>query len=289
VLTDSPEYLCGHTPRELERLESQAGFFEEITRVFLERAGLEPGMRVLDVGCGVGDVSFLAADLVGQNGSVLGVDRALEPLAVARSRATARGLSRVTFRLGTLDVPLAAVRVDALIGRFVLMHQPEPARALRAVAAHVRPGGLVAFLESDLAALAAGAPSRPVAPTYDRVIRWMVRVIEAAGAHADVGLRLREIFLCAGLPAPTLWLQAPVEGGSDAAIVRYTCESVRSMLPTARRCGLGSPTGGSLDDLEQQLTQELASGGGVLLGPPVVGAWCRRAQDGGQALPRHLP
>src|SRR5213593_1077419 len=60
-----PLYVCGHSANELERLEIQGAFFEEITRNLLVAAGIGPGMRVLDIGCGAGDVSLLAADLVG--------------------------------------------------------------------------------------------------------------------------------------------------------------------------------------------------------------------------------
>jgi ubiquinone/menaquinone biosynthesis C-methylase UbiE len=46
-----------------------------ITERLLRSAGIEPGMRVLDIGCGAGDVSMLAAELVGSTGSVVGIDR----------------------------------------------------------------------------------------------------------------------------------------------------------------------------------------------------------------------
>ena len=62
-----PAYVLGHSDRELDRLTTQARMFEPFTRQLLLQAGICPGMRVLDVGCGSGDVSFLAAGLVGSN------------------------------------------------------------------------------------------------------------------------------------------------------------------------------------------------------------------------------
>jgi hypothetical protein len=53
-----PAYLLGHSDRELERLRVQARFIEPITRRFFVDAGIAPGMRVLDVGSGVGDVAI---------------------------------------------------------------------------------------------------------------------------------------------------------------------------------------------------------------------------------------
>ena len=70
-----PLYVCGHSGGELERLEMQGDFFAGMTRSILADAGLVPGMRVLDIGCGAGDVSFLAAEMVGPSGWVMGIDR----------------------------------------------------------------------------------------------------------------------------------------------------------------------------------------------------------------------
>ena len=77
-------YVLGHSDRELERLRTQARLIEPITREFFIEAGIAPGMRILDVGSGSGDVTLLAADLVGDKGSVVGVDRAPAAILAAR-------------------------------------------------------------------------------------------------------------------------------------------------------------------------------------------------------------
>src|SRR5688572_24966472 len=71
-----PAYVLGHSDQELARLERQAEIFSVESRDWLRRAGLKTGMRVLDVGCGVGDVSIIAAEMVGSTGSVTGIDKA---------------------------------------------------------------------------------------------------------------------------------------------------------------------------------------------------------------------
>jgi cyclopropane fatty-acyl-phospholipid synthase-like methyltransferase len=81
----------GYSDSEFGRLERQAVYFRDLTEDVLRGAGLAPGMHVLDVGCGVGDVSMLAATMVGAAGSVLGMDRSPESLDVARRRAAAAG------------------------------------------------------------------------------------------------------------------------------------------------------------------------------------------------------
>ena len=72
--TQQSTYALGHSEQELGRLSRQAQAFEPFTRQLLEQAGINRGMRVLDVGCGSGDVAFLAADLVGPTGEVIGAD-----------------------------------------------------------------------------------------------------------------------------------------------------------------------------------------------------------------------
>src|SRR5690606_17958552 len=89
------DYVLGHSERELDRLHRQAMLFADLTRDILVRAGLESGMRVLDIGCGVGDVSLIAAELVTSGGAVTGVDPSPEALAVARARLDAMGKSWV--------------------------------------------------------------------------------------------------------------------------------------------------------------------------------------------------
>jgi ubiquinone/menaquinone biosynthesis C-methylase UbiE len=99
---DAAEYALGYSEREKERLVIQSRIYGDLTEWLFRMAGIQPGMSVLDVGCGVGDVSLLAASIVGPAGSVLGVDRATDSIATARGRAQAAGLENVAFEVATL-------------------------------------------------------------------------------------------------------------------------------------------------------------------------------------------
>lgn len=268
-----PLYVLGHSPAELDRLRLQSAFFEDITRGAFAAAGLGPGARVLDVGCGAGDVSFLVADMVGAGGSVLGVDRAPEAIARAGARARTESRSNVAFRVGAIDAIEDDRGFDALVGRFVLMHQADPVSTLRAAARHVRKGGTIVMIESAFSACVAGFHSTPHSPTYDRMIRLMIEVIRSAGADDAMGLRLREVFAAAGLPAPALRLHARVEGGPGAMIYRYIADSLRSVVPHATGLGVEECSSGHIDALEARLRAEVAASGATLVSPPVVAAW----------------
>jgi hypothetical protein len=63
-------YVLGDGECELRRLVSQSQLIANITEHVMRRAGIKPGMNVVDCGCGVGDVSFLIAALVGSAGRV---------------------------------------------------------------------------------------------------------------------------------------------------------------------------------------------------------------------------
>jgi len=183
-----------------------------MTRQFFRNAGLAAGMRVLDIGSGAGDVAFLAAELVGAAGEVVGTDRSETALTSARRRAMERSLSNVSFRDGdptmlTFDRPF-----DAVVGRYVLMFSPDPAAMLRGIARHLRPGGTVVFHEADWR----GARSFPPAPTYDLCCDWIVKTFRKVGTSTQMGLSLHSAFLSAGLNAPTMGLQALVGGGSNS-------------------------------------------------------------------------
>src|SRR4030095_1044510 len=91
-------YSIEQSEAEMQRLALQAEVLEaQPTRWLFEQAGLTGGMHVLDVGCGTGDVSFLAAQMVGPKGAVVGVDNSPRALEIARFRAARAGLTNVSF------------------------------------------------------------------------------------------------------------------------------------------------------------------------------------------------
>ncbi|MFN8059244.1 MAG: methyltransferase domain-containing protein [Vicinamibacterales bacterium] len=270
-----PAYVCGHSSRELERLEVQARIYGDFTRRALVSAGVAPGMRVLDVGCGVGDVSVLAADLVGGAGWVDGVDRAAEAIDAATRRASAEGRANVRFIRTELDRFESGARYDAVVGRFVLMHQRSPAALLASARGWLRPGGCIVFVESDIRSCVRGVHSRPHAETYQRIVDAWMGIIGAAGAHLDMGSRLAATFEAAGLPPPTIAVDRYESGDPDGPIFRFAIESLRSMLPLAAGAGVAAPAEREMDELYARLLTEVTTKRGVIAAPPAFAAWAR--------------
>ena len=120
------QYVLGNTAEELERLDHQAASIERPTRMFLQAAGLTPGMHVLDLGSGLGHVARLAGEFVGPTGSVLGIDRSPECLAVARDRTKHAGMQHVDFMEGDATSWRTSEPLDAIVGRLLLFHVADP-------------------------------------------------------------------------------------------------------------------------------------------------------------------
>jgi len=188
------QFGTGIGEEELDRLEAQGAAIAPATRMIFAEAGIRPGMRVLDIGCGAGDVAFVAADLVGPGGFVVGVDNSPDALARARLRAGQRGLAQVEFIEGDINDPAPGGPFDAIVERLVLWTVPDPAALLRRQATVLRPGGLVVPIEADLATLG----WLPETPFAAQVKSWLVEAFAKAGMSM-LGPRLWAIAQEAGL------------------------------------------------------------------------------------------
>lgn len=264
-------YALGSNAHEHERLRRQADVFRPFTTQFLRNAGLEPGMRVLDIGCGLGDVSLIAADLVSPGGSVVAVDRDAVVLERARSRCVEQGTAAVEFVQADLQALPQLGSFDALIGRLVLMYLPDPAATLRELAQQLRPGGIVAFQEIDLSS----PMSYPEQPLYLAVFRWITAAFRAAGADPVMGLKLYDTFRAAGLPDPELESVRLLGGGPDSAIYAQGAMVVRSLLPLILAHGIATADEVVIDTLEERLRDEIVAGGGIVSMPMHIGARTR--------------
>ena len=268
----APSYVLGHTDRELRRLEEQARLIDPITRRFFQEAGIAPGMRVLDVGSGAGDVAFLEAGLVGEKGEVVGVDRVPVALATARRRAAERSLRNVKFEEGDPSAMKFDRPFDAVAGRYILMFQPDPAAMLRRVAAHARPGGVIVFHEPDW--LSAG--SDPPAPTWDRCCSWIRETVRPSGADDRMGVRLHSTFLKAGLPAPTMRCETTLASADeDTYRIELVVDIVATVLPEMERLGIATAAEVDFPTLAQRVRAEAKANGSVLIGRMEVVAWAR--------------
>ncbi|WP_051979347.1 class I SAM-dependent methyltransferase [Edaphobacter aggregans] len=193
----SEEYVFGNSIHEAERLKMQAKFLQQWTEQFLLSAGLAPGMRALDLGCGMGDVSLLAARLVGPSGRVTGIDRDRIVIEKARERIREEGSDAQIELLHTDLLSFHADQsFDAVVGRYVLLFQPDPLAATTHAAKQVRPEGIIVFHEMDMANRIQFYPGRTL---FEETYALIAETYRRSGYWLDLGLRLTQLFLDAGL------------------------------------------------------------------------------------------
>ncbi|MCG8623759.1 MAG: class I SAM-dependent methyltransferase [Proteobacteria bacterium] len=248
-------YTLGRTSHETTRLIEQSRIYGASTRRLCKRAGISKGMRVLEIGSGAGDVALMLAELVGPTGQVVGVDINAEILDTARQRATHAGLQNIEFIADDARSLAFSEKFDAVVGRFVLMYMADPGEAFATLIAHLKPGGIAAFQEPEYTLYPAFR--HPDTPLMNQLITWILAVFEHSGAHLDKGIGLYQVFVDAGLPPPTMHLEAPIGAEKTWVGYRYMATIFQSLLPLLEKYGLATAEQVGVDTLAARIRQEV--------------------------------
>jgi ubiquinone/menaquinone biosynthesis C-methylase UbiE len=140
----------------------------------VHRSGIKRGMRVLDLGCGVGDVSLWIAKLVGPTGLVVGVDESAEGIDVAQKRATVAGQCYWTrFVTADPNTFIPRERYDVVVVHRALPLERERATFLR-LSSWVHPDGVIIIMAG-----------KPAGSTNDRLSKWLARSSRATRDRDD--------------------------------------------------------------------------------------------------------
>ena len=267
-----PEYVLGSDDVEIARLQAQAAIIAEPTALLFHRGGIRPGMRVLDLGSGPGDVSFQVAEIVGPQGSVVGIEQDPAQIAVATQRRDRLNLDNIEFRQGDARTFVDEEPFDAAVCRLLLMHLPDAADVLAHQMQNLRLGGVFVAVDYDMG----GARALPEVELYSQVRDWLKAGFEYAHADPFVGMRLPVLFAQAGYDdVGSLGLQAywPPESRQAAG---YVVGVVRAMKEAIVGSGVTTEDEMGLDTLEQRLGDALSAASAVYTAPTVVGGWGRR-------------
>jgi SAM-dependent methyltransferase len=183
-------------------------------------------------------------------------------------------LPNVSFFSGDIAEIALDRAFDAVVGRCVLFFLPDPASALRQLVLLLRPGGIVAFQEPG------NAVHRPYAlppsPLLDRMWDWILELYRRAGMDVHSGLRVFHHFRAAGLPAPTMYLDAAVGGGPDWAGYDYMAGLVRTLLPLFVHHGIATEEDVDIETFAERLRQEVSGQQGVATTWSFITAWARK-------------
>ena len=177
------------------RLKIMNAVYGPSTEKLLEEIGLE-GKRVLDVGCGTGNVSCWIARQVGETGSVVGVDVSEEQTEIAKKNADAIGLKNISFKVGNAyETGVERESFDIAYCRFVLCHLMQPENALREMLATLKTGGTLVCEDLDIS----GGFSDPPIEAFDKMNQSIQDVAKGRSVGFNIGRQLHRLFREAGL------------------------------------------------------------------------------------------
>ena len=270
--TESSDYVLGQSRAEYERLVRQGHYLEPMTRRVLAEAGIQPGMRVLDLGSGAGDVCLLLAELVGPQGSVTGLEMDAGAIAFARARIAACECDNITLVETDIRSYVPEQPFDAIVSRLALLYLPDPGAALAALTPHLRPGGIVVLMEPWFV-----PPVNSQNPAQ-RIAFCIMETMRRSGAHLDLGPRLHKVFAAAGLGLPQMRFETVLDPAEDSPLFQITADSLSSLLPKAIEYGITTPDEFDLAAVPAILRGMMNAAGYPAMLLPTVSAWGRRPE-----------
>lgn len=205
------------------------------TERLLSTAGLQAGMRVLDLGCGGGAVTVRMAALVGAEGEVVGIDLDQSILQLAQREAEDLNLP-VTFRHLDAEELKEVATYDFAYARYLLSHLRHPQQALETMVQALRPGGRLVVEDIFFP----GHVCYPPNAAFQRYVELYQAVVRAKGADPTIGARLMSMALDAGLTDVKVELVVPIfRNGEGKRVGQVTVEHIREAVLSA---GLATST-----------------------------------------------
>ena len=245
----SETYILNTGASAAARLHLLHRLFGPISRQMLLDAGISPGKHVLDLGCGVGDVTCWMASQVGPNGSVTSIDLSAAQLAEAQREAATLGVENlITFlQRNASETGLPSESFDIVFCRFLLCHLTDPLGALKEMHRVLRPGGSIVCQDVDLATVY----SSPDSDAVNRSVQASIATGQKLGADYRFGRRLHTALLDLGFTSVTPRFDQPMHlTGPDKRFWEY-CFSEASDVITKT----GILTQPEADELSQEIRQ----------------------------------
>src|SRR5215471_16350202 len=169
------------------------------------KAGIRPGMRVADIGCGVGMVTNMLSKLVGPKGNVVGVDASKDQLDQAR-RLLPVDAANISFVVASaLNTGLPADSFDLVYCRFLLIHLSDPQQALAEMRRILKPNGILVCEDGDLTSAGSQPPSQ-----LNAFADLFGRLGPVKGVDYTLGKHLFQMFINAGFDRPEITFNQPV-------------------------------------------------------------------------------
>jgi SAM-dependent methyltransferase len=192
-------YILATGEKAVSRLDLLERIFGPATRRLLSTAGLRPGMRVAEIGCGTGLTARWVSNEISPGGSLVGVDSSSEQLDIAKKGAAEAGTTNLSFHEGNAyETGLPRDSFDLVYSRFLLCHLADPPRALAEMSSILRRGGILVCEDHD----DGGIFTEPATHAYKRLVEISDAVNRSHGLDSFIGLKLPRLFRDAGFGQP---------------------------------------------------------------------------------------
>lgn len=221
-----PRYMLAAGEQGNARLRLIDSIFGGATRQFLLACGLSPGLRVAEIGCGVGLVSLWMAEL---GASVIAVDGKAAQIETAGRYVREQGISNIEFRAAdAYETGLARAAFDLVYSRFLMCHLQDPMRALREMYSLLKPGSVLACEDYDQQSVS----SEPLSHAYRRLNEISNGMDKAFGVNSgDIGSRLPKLIAEAGFETPQVRIQQHAfHRGEEKRLWELTLQEARPAI-----------------------------------------------------------
>jgi SAM-dependent methyltransferase len=271
------EYVLATGDRAVGRLQLLHNIYSPAGKRALLKAGLRPGMRVADFGCGTGATTRLLAEIVGEEGQVTGIDLHEPQLVQAGNLCTQSGHRNVSLcRADACDTGLPGETFDVVYCRFLLIHLPDPAACLWEMRRVLKRGGLIFVEDGDLST-AGSVPPSPL----DETGRLFAQLGPRKGVDYLLGRNLYHMVKSAGFDDVEIEIHQPaIPRGENRAFLKWSVEEAGRGFIDA---GLLTP--GQLELLLQGMQSAMDNPDVLVLTPRMSLVWARKGSYAARRFP----
>jgi ubiquinone/menaquinone biosynthesis C-methylase UbiE len=209
-------------------------------------------MRVLDIGCGMGDVTMLAAGFVGPAGSVVSIDLDQVSIDTAQRRTSAAGLDNVTFHRADISTLTDQKLFDAIVGRLVLEFLPDTTAIVGRLCGLLKLGGIIALQEPTWKIWLTYTSHLPLRTAVTSLIR---DTFVAGGVNTEMELPIYQGFKASNLTSPQMRIDLPIGDSPEFRILLH--DLLLTIWPRAETFRLPLDTLGDPTTLASRLDDEL--------------------------------
>jgi SAM-dependent methyltransferase len=265
---DKP-YILATGEQAISRLDLLERIFGPATRHLLSAAGLCSGMRVAEIGCGIGLTARWVATQVSPGGSVAGVDSSSEQLHIGEKSAAEAGTTNLSFREGNAyETGLPRDSFDLVYSRFLLCHLADPAKALAEMSSLLKRGGILVCEDHD----DGGIFTEPVTDAYKRLIQISDAVNRSHGLDSYIGLKLPRLFREVGFTQPEAKVnQIALLRGEEKRFWELTLREAAPAILAVHAC-----TSEELDAICEEMRQIAQNESILLMLARVTQVWARK-------------